>query len=126
VLARLNKRGFDLPLGGLCSLPSRKVNRKADRKRDQNIGEKDDGMLEITDDQGVVGRNEEEVDDKIGGEGGRQRGPQAANHRGHHHRDEIEQYDVGQTQCAAKRHQWDRDEDQAGDPTAKTGPDTPA
>ena len=48
------------------------VNREADGQSDQNMYKNND-MLEVADDQGVVGRNEEEVDDKIGGEGGGQR-----------------------------------------------------
>jgi hypothetical protein len=39
-------------------------------------------MLEVADDQGVVGRNEEEVDDNIGDEGGWQRSPESADPRG--------------------------------------------
>ena len=42
----------------------------------------------------------------------RQRGPEATNHRGHHHRDEIEQHNVGQAQRPANRDQRDRDEHQ--------------
>jgi hypothetical protein len=105
--------GFDLSFGCPCSLPSRYVNREADRESDQNIDEKDDDMLEVANGQGVVGRNEEEIDGKIGDKGGRQRGPHAANHRGHSHRDEIEEHDRGQTQRPAKRHQRERDEAQA-------------
>jgi hypothetical protein len=118
--------GFDLPLGGPCSLPSRNVNREADGESDQNIVEKDDDMLEVANEQGVVGRNEEEIDDKIGDEGGRQRRPQAANHRGHRHRDEIEEYDGGQTQRPANRHQRERDEGQTDCPTDQTRPDAPS
>ena len=67
--------GLRPPAWRLCPLPSRKVNREADGQSDQNVADKNNDMLEVADDQGVVGRNEEEVDDKIGGEGGRQRSP---------------------------------------------------
>ena len=83
-------------------------------------------MLEVADDQGVVGRNEEEVDDKIGGEGGRQRSPHAANHRGHHDRHEVEQHYVGQAQRPANRDQSDSEQHQTAGPASETGPDTRA
>jgi hypothetical protein len=63
--------GLDFLLGSLCPLPSRKVDREADRQRDEDVDKEDEDVLVIADDQCVVGRNEEEVNDKIGSKGGR-------------------------------------------------------
>ena len=69
MLARLNKRASTSRLAASARCRAT-VNREADGQSDQNVADKDNDMLEVADDQGVVGRNEEEVDDKIGGEGG--------------------------------------------------------
>jgi hypothetical protein len=61
-------------------------------------------MFSTADDQRVVRRHEEEVDDKISGYGARQRRPQSTNHRGDDHRDEVQQDDIGgQPQSALAR-----------------------